>query len=165
MKHYNSRDLYLRLLGYVRPYWRIFAFALLTMAAAAATEPAFPALMKPLLDGRFSESAATDAWRMPLLLVGVFLLRGLLGFVADYSLSWVSNKVVLDIRSAMFEKLVSLPVSYVDNQSSHNSQASRPTTASVSLTRVVSTPIAAPVTPVTSYATLDISTPEDWLST
>ena len=118
MKHYNSRDLYLRLLGYVRPYWRIFAFALLTMAAAAATEPAFPALMKPLLDGRFSESAATDAWRMPLLLVGVFLLRGLLGFVADYSLSWVSNKVVLDIRSAMFEKLVSLPVSYVDNQSS-----------------------------------------------
>lgn len=114
----SSRELYVRLLSYVMPYWRVFAFALLTMAAAAATEPVFPALMKPLLDGRFGGNVSTDVWRMPLLIVGVFLLRGFLGFVADYSLSWVSNKVVLDLRNAMFGQLVRLPVSYVDDQSS-----------------------------------------------
>jgi len=114
----TSRELYIRLLSYVTPYWRTFAFALLMMAAAAATEPVFPALMKPLLDGRFGSDAATNAWRMPLLIVGVFMLRGLLGFVADYSLSWVSNKVVLDLRNAMFGQLVRLPVGYVDDQSS-----------------------------------------------
>ena len=114
----TSRELYIRLLSYVTPYWRTFAFALLMMAAAAATEPVFPALMKPLLDGRFGSDAATNAWRMPLLIVGVFMLRGLLGFMADYSLSWVSNKVVLDLRNAMFGQLVRLPVGYVDDQSS-----------------------------------------------
>lgn len=114
----SSRELYVRLLSYVTPYWKTFAFALLMMAAAAATEPVFPALMKPLLDGRFGGQAAQDVWRMPLLIIGVFLLRGGLGFVADYSLSWVSNKVVLDLRNAMFNQLVRLPVGYVDDQSS-----------------------------------------------
>ncbi|QDX81586.1 lipid A export permease/ATP-binding protein MsbA [Denitratisoma sp. DHT3] len=118
MTHYSSRELYLRLLGYVKPYWRIFVFALVTMSLSAATEPLFPALMKPLLDGHFGGGDAADLWRMPLLIVAIFVFRGLLGFVADYSLAWVSNKVVLDLRNAMFATLVRLPVRYVDNQSS-----------------------------------------------
>ena len=65
----SSRTLYRRLLGYVRPYWRTFAFALIAMAAAAATEPLFPALMKPLLDGRFSGEGHLDAWTLPLAIV------------------------------------------------------------------------------------------------
>ncbi|GAB2180990.1 lipid A export permease/ATP-binding protein MsbA [Denitratisoma sp. agr-D3] len=116
--HRRSAELYRRLLGYVRPYWRTFVFALLAMAAAAATEPLFPALMKPLLDGSFGAGSSWELWTLPLMIVGVFMLRGLVGLVADYSLSWVSNKVVLDLRNAMFGRLVQLPTSYFDNQSS-----------------------------------------------
>src|SRR5687768_18331271 len=47
----DSFATYRRLLGYVRPYGRIFALAVLGMMLAAATEPLFPALIKPLLDG------------------------------------------------------------------------------------------------------------------
>lgn len=114
----RSSELYRRLLGYVRPYWRTFAFALFAMAAAAATEPLFPALMKPLLDGSFGAGSSWELWTLPLMIVGVFMLRGLVGLLADYSLSWVSNKVVLDLRNAMFGRLVQLPTSYFDNQSS-----------------------------------------------
>ena len=46
--------MYLRLLAYVRPYWKAFALALLAMVLMAATEPLFPALMKPLLDKGFA---------------------------------------------------------------------------------------------------------------
>ena len=42
--------LYLRLLRHIRPYWKMFAGALLAMAVTAAAEPAIPALFKPLLD-------------------------------------------------------------------------------------------------------------------
>ena len=49
----SSTELYARLLSYVRPYARTFALAVLGMVAAAATEPLFPALIKPLLDGGF----------------------------------------------------------------------------------------------------------------
>ena len=56
MADYTSRQLYLRLLGYVKPYWRMFVFALVMMSLSAATEPLFPALMKPLLDQGFVET-------------------------------------------------------------------------------------------------------------
>ena len=47
----TSTQLYLRLLGYVKPYWRAFAVSILAMVLAAATEPLLPALLKPMLDG------------------------------------------------------------------------------------------------------------------
>ena len=117
----TSRELYLRLLSYVRPYWRTFSLAIFFMAVSAATEPIFPALMKPLLDGGFSHQGAEGVyspWVFPLIIIGVFLLRGGFGFLADYALSWVSNKVVLDLRGAMFKRLVQLPTNFFDNQSS-----------------------------------------------
>lgn len=113
----GSRQLYLRLLRYVRPYWRVFAVAMVTMAATAATEPLLPALMKPLLDSNFGKAAGMS-WLVPATVIGIFVLRGGLGFVADYALAWVSNKVVMDLRAAMFGRLVCLPTHFFDDQSS-----------------------------------------------
>ncbi len=75
----SSRELYLRLLGYVRPYWRVFVVSILTMALAAATDPVLPALMKPLLDGSFVERNQTHPYLVPLAIIGIFLVRGALG--------------------------------------------------------------------------------------
>jgi ATP-binding cassette, subfamily B, bacterial MsbA len=41
----SNRELYLRLLGYVKPYWKMFALAMLTMVGAASTEPLLPAVL------------------------------------------------------------------------------------------------------------------------
>ena len=114
----SSRELYLRLLGYVRPYWRVFALSILTMALAAATDPVLPALMKPLLDGSFVERNQTHPYLVPLAIIGIFLVRGALGYLSSYTLAWVSNKVVLDLRNAMFERLLTLPTRYYDDRSS-----------------------------------------------
>jgi ATP-binding cassette, subfamily B, bacterial MsbA len=112
----TSSQLYWRLLGYVQPYWRMFALAIVGMAVAAATEPLFPALLKPLLDHKFSNGG--KLWYVPVAIIGIFVLRGILSFVSDYALSWVGNKVVTDLRNAMFSRMVRLPTSYFDNQSS-----------------------------------------------
>ncbi len=114
----KSRVLYLRLLRYVAPYWRMFALSILTMVLVAATEPLFPALMKPLLDGSFVNKDPTTIRLLPFALVGLFLVRGLLGFASDYALNWVSNLVVLDLRGEMFRRLVNLPTRYYDDASS-----------------------------------------------
>jgi subfamily B ATP-binding cassette protein MsbA len=116
----SSRQLYLRLLSYVRPHGKVFALALLGMFAAAATEPLFPMLMKPLLDGGFAAGA------QPLLppatfaaaLVGIFILRGVFTFTGHYCMAWVANRVVFDLRAAMFERLVRFPTHHYDDQSS-----------------------------------------------
>jgi subfamily B ATP-binding cassette protein MsbA len=108
----NSRALYFRLLKYTGPYKRLFAFALLAMVISALTEPAMPALMKPLLDGTFVERDPAAIRLMPLLLVGLFILRGLSSYVSTVALAWVANKVILDLREHMFSKLIGLPETY-----------------------------------------------------
>ncbi|MBI5793278.1 MAG: lipid A export permease/ATP-binding protein MsbA [Rhodocyclales bacterium] len=114
----SSRELYLRLLSHVRPHWKGFALTLAATALAAATEPLFPALMKPLLDKGFGQGG--DGWLawLPLAIVGIFVLRGVAGFFAGYGMSWVANKVITDLRQLMFERLMRLPASYFDAHAS-----------------------------------------------
>jgi subfamily B ATP-binding cassette protein MsbA len=118
----EQRDLalYKRLLGYVRPHAKVFAVGVLAMIAAAATEPLFPALMKPLLDGGFGSSrqAAWPPIVFALVLVGIFVARGLLSFVSSYLMAWVGNKVVLELRAEMFARLVRMPARFFDAHSS-----------------------------------------------
>jgi subfamily B ATP-binding cassette protein MsbA len=114
----ESRLLYLRLLRYVAPYWRMFALSILAMVVVAATEPLLPALMKPLLDGSFVNKDPTTIRFIPFALVGLFLVRGVFGFASDYALSWVSNRVVFELRAEMFGRLVNLPTRYYDDASS-----------------------------------------------
>lgn len=115
----NSRDLYFRLLAYVRPYWKVMLLSLVATAVLAATEPLFPALMKPLLDEGFSR---TGAFGNPLLLslgiVGVFILRSIFNYFSSYGFAWLSNQVVTDIRGEMFDRLVRLPVAYFQKHGS-----------------------------------------------
>ena len=115
---YSSRELYLRLLSYVQPHWKVFALALVTMVMVGATEPLFPALMKPMLDGSFSGTSPWHPLAIPLAIVGVFILRGVLTFVSSYTLAWVSNRIVMDLRDVMFRHLVRLPTRFFDDQSS-----------------------------------------------
>ncbi len=114
----SSKELYFRLLTYVRPHWRVVALSLLATAATAATEPLLPALMKPLLDEGFSSPDQSKLVLIPLSIIGIFVLRGVLGYLSSYGMSWVSNRVITDLRSAMFARLVILPASYFQRQSS-----------------------------------------------
>jgi len=49
----NDVRLYKRLLQYVLPYWRTFLIAIVSMLVLAISDPAIPALIRPMLDGAF----------------------------------------------------------------------------------------------------------------
>ncbi|MGA7748608.1 MAG: lipid A export permease/ATP-binding protein MsbA [Gallionella sp.] len=116
----TSAQLYLRLLGYVKPYWRTFAISILGTAITAATEPLLPALLKPMLDGTFIHKDDTVIRLAPLILLVIFFVRGVSAFVSTYAISWVGNKVVMDLRDAMFHKLLTLPTHFYDDHASGN---------------------------------------------
>ncbi len=116
----TSTQLYLRLLSYVKPYWRIFAASLLAMVVAASTEPMLPALLKPMLDGAFVKKDDTLIRLIPILILLIFLVRGIATFISTYTISWVGNKVVMDLREEMFRKLLTLPTRYYDDHASGN---------------------------------------------
>jgi len=120
MQQMTSSGLYLRLLKYVAPYWRIFALALIGMVMVGLTEVALPALMKPLLDGTFVyKDQALMRW-MPAVIIAVVVVRGSAEYMAAYSINWVGNKLVMDLREAMFSKLLGLPTPYYDDHASGN---------------------------------------------
>lgn len=113
-----SIQVYRRLLGYVKPYWKGFAVAIFAMMLIAATETGFVALMKPLLDGSFVEKDPMIIQWMPIVLVAIFLLRGVAGFISTYCLTWVGRNVIRDMRMVLFAHILRLPISYFDNQAS-----------------------------------------------
>jgi len=70
----------------------------------AATEPMIPALLKTLLDRGFAEGNIA-LWMVPVALMGLFGIRGMAGFVAQYALSYTASLGLLNLRRAMFVKL------------------------------------------------------------
>ena len=113
----NNKDLYLRLLGYVRPYTRIFALSLAGTIVVAITEPLVAALIKPLLDGSFVEKDPYSIRVMPLLLVTVFIVRGIADFVGSVAMNWIAHRVVMDLRDGLFARLLTLPTRHFDDHS------------------------------------------------
>ena len=109
----SDRALLGRLFTYVKPHWRIFALGVVAMVLTASTEPALPAIMQFLLDDGFGEKGNPHLmWTAPLLIIGLFLARGVFTFTMNYAMNEVSNAVLFDLRRVMFDRLVQMPVSY-----------------------------------------------------
>lgn len=113
----TSPQLYLRLLGYVKPYWRVFAIAILTTIISASTDPLLPALLKPWLDGTFVHKDDMVMRLAPILILAIFFVRGVTSFIGTYAISWVGGKLVLDLRDEMFRKLLTMPTRFYDANS------------------------------------------------
>ncbi|HEY0974287.1 MAG TPA: lipid A export permease/ATP-binding protein MsbA [Solimonas sp.] len=110
--------IYRRLLGYSLPHWKVMLLAFLATAAFAASEASFAALIKPLLDKAFVEQNQDYIRSLPLIIVGLFLLRGVTSFASIYGMAWVARRVVHDMRRVLFDKLLGLPVRYYDRVNS-----------------------------------------------
>jgi len=114
----STLRLYRRLMAYVWPYKWVFLASILGMAVVSATEAGFAWIMKPLIDGGFVKNDANSIRYVPFLIVGIFVARGLFGFLASYATNWVGRKVIFLIRSQMFARLVHLPSRFFDAHSS-----------------------------------------------
>lgn len=114
----TNSQLYLRLLTYVKPYWRIFLLSIIATAVTASTDPLLPALLKPMLDGTFVNRDENIVRLVPLFVLLIFLVRGIASFVSAYAIGWVGDKVVMDLRNEMFRKLMTLHTRYYDDHAS-----------------------------------------------
>jgi subfamily B ATP-binding cassette protein MsbA len=108
----NSRALYARLLAHVRPYRLAFYTSVLALAFGGILQGGFAWFLKELLDKVFVGGNAEHALIAALAIVGIFTLTGIAHFVSGYAMQYVSNKVILDFRSAMFQRLLRLPVPF-----------------------------------------------------
>ena len=115
VNNYDGRTLYRRILGEARPYWRVYLASVLANVVAAATEPALPALFKMIFDQGFVLREKSLLYFVPAAIIGLFLVRGLANFVGAYSTAWVGNRVVMNLREALYGRILSLPTLFFDN--------------------------------------------------
>jgi subfamily B ATP-binding cassette protein MsbA len=109
---------YRRLLGYLAPHRGRFVLGMLGGALFAATMVSFAYFMKRFGDGTMvHQDPRTIVW-VPLVLAGLFLLRGVGDFTQTYFMGYVSRQIVNRLRHDVFRHVLMLPVSYFDRSSS-----------------------------------------------
>lgn len=114
----DATDTYRRLLTYIKPYKRQFGIAIAGMIGYAITEASFAALMKPLLDGSFVEQDKQAIIYVPIIIILIFLVRGVAGFASTYYMAWIGWSVIKQLRKEVFTKYLNLPTQFYDNASS-----------------------------------------------
>ena len=110
-KH-SDKEIYFRLLTYVKPHWRIFSAGILGMILFAATEAAVPAILKPILDGTFVKKDPVYLVWAPVGLIALFAIRAIATLISSASFTAVSTRLMYEMRDDMFKKLLKLPSSY-----------------------------------------------------
>ena len=107
-------EIYPRLLTYTFRYKGWLSLAGLGMALYAGADTALIYILKPLLDGSIVNR---DPWMIrwiPLFMLGLFVGRGIAGFLSSYGMSWVANRVVYHVRTDVFDKFLRLPAAFFD---------------------------------------------------
>jgi subfamily B ATP-binding cassette protein MsbA len=111
---------YRRLLGYSARYWPVAVIASIGMLFDAGCGSAFTLVIKPMLDDLFVAKDATTIFWMPLVIVGLFLIRGAATYVADYGMAHIARGVVQTLRAEVFDKYLRLPTAFFSSEPPSN---------------------------------------------
>ena len=133
-----------RLLGYLKPLKAVLTFAIIGLMMYALVDATFIAVIKPFIDEGFGGQAgqaaqaaggissvdfgtsggfnsSSDVLLMaPIVVIVLFSLRGLANFLSTYCISYMSARVIMDMRQEVFEHYLTLPVSYMDSENTGN---------------------------------------------
>jgi subfamily B ATP-binding cassette protein MsbA len=102
---------------YIKPLLWVVLGAIVAMAVSAGTDAAIPALLKPLLDKGFGAHASDNAkWFVPVAVIGLALIRGVSQYASGYLLAYVSNKILLDLRLKMFDRMIHTSVAFFQRE-------------------------------------------------
>ncbi|SJZ57271.1 lipid A export permease/ATP-binding protein MsbA [Novilysobacter spongiicola] len=107
---------YRRLLGFARPYQTLLGIAAVGMLIEAAAAGAFAKLMEPVVDATFIEKDADLSILLPLAIVGLFVLRGIAGYLTDVNMARAGRGIARDMRVGVLGKYLRLPGMRFDSE-------------------------------------------------
>jgi subfamily B ATP-binding cassette protein MsbA len=109
----TSQQIYRRLLGYLRPYvWPRFVIATVCMLIFSATNGAMPFLVRSVFDDVFAARNVTVLYWLPVVILTVFLVRGVVNYLNSYFTEWVAQRTITDLRDEVNQRVQYLPLSF-----------------------------------------------------
>jgi subfamily B ATP-binding cassette protein MsbA len=100
---------YRRLLHFVTPYRGVLVIALFGMLIEAAAAGAFTKLMNPIVDETFVTRNPSVNLLLPLAIVGIFIARGVAGYLTDTFMARAGRSIARDLRVQVLGKYLRLP--------------------------------------------------------
>ena len=108
--------LYLRLISYIRPYLSRLGLAVVCILVAASANLYVPWIIKDVIDGVLASKDMAMLNTITAGIVVVFLLRGIFFYGQTYLMSYIGQKVIIDIREAVYRHLQRLSLSYYEKR-------------------------------------------------
>jgi subfamily B ATP-binding cassette protein MsbA len=110
----KGKDVYLRVLKFVRPYWPRLLVAMIFMGGVSAITAAFALLTKNVLDDIFINKDRVMLTVLPLAVMGLGIIKGFFTFGEGYLMNFVGQRVVADLRERLYSHLQTLSLSFFD---------------------------------------------------
>jgi ABC transporter fused permease/ATP-binding protein len=101
-----------RLLPLLRPHRARFALALAALCAASAVTLVYPWAARQAIDVGMSGQTTHELDRIVLFVIGVFIVNAVLVWLRHYSISWLGERVVADLRGLVFDRVLTLPMAW-----------------------------------------------------
>jgi ATP-binding cassette, subfamily B, bacterial MsbA len=116
-KDFSTWQTFKRLWPMITPFKLGLFVAAICLVINAAADTTLISLLKPLLDEGFGKSDQSVLLMMPFVVIGLIFMRGIANYTSSYSLSWVSGKIVMNMRQKLFSHLINSPVPFYDQNS------------------------------------------------
>ncbi|MCR9094779.1 MAG: ABC transporter transmembrane domain-containing protein [bacterium] len=127
------------LLPFVARYKGTAILALIALVASTAVTLSFPMAFSAVIDTGFGQENAGAIDRTFLVLIGVGLLAGLTSSIRFYLVSWIGERVVTDLRAAVFDHIVGQSPAFFEKNHTGEIQARLTTDTTLIKTVVGST--------------------------
>ena len=106
----SDTRLYLRLLSFAKPYWKLGVIAVTGMVALGVLQPMLAALTQPLVDESLIQKDPDALWQIPIMLVLIYSLKGVAEYISSVASQGLAQKVMADIRGHVFSSQIDLPL-------------------------------------------------------
>jgi ATP-binding cassette, subfamily B, bacterial MsbA len=110
----DAAHTYRRLLRYVGGHLGVFACGIAGSLVYSASMVSFGPFAQVFGDKTFTHPDPRMIVILPLVVVGLFVLRGFGDFLQTYCMGYVARKIVAEMRQQMFERVLRLPLTYFD---------------------------------------------------
>ena len=105
-----------RLLGYLKPYGGAMTIATVSVLFGSLLGLAFPWFLQDLINTVFESGSYTELTRITILLIFTFLARSVFYYIQGYSLGYVGERIVVDIRTQVYAHLHELSLHFFADQ-------------------------------------------------
>lgn len=110
----NGTNIYFRSLRYVRPYWSRLLTAMICMLVVSAITATFALLTKNVLDDIFINKNKFMLTVIPVVVMGLGVIKGFFTFGEGYLMNYVGQRVVANLRERLYNHLQTLSLSFFD---------------------------------------------------